>query len=167
MWKVVNCSHNSHGVLYNHGQELPQLPVWWKPHTWWGFVVLFVKCKFFLWQLGGEGSIGPVMPKGQCLNDTVLKKWWIFLRFYLSDFPTKISIFLHFSNQISSYLKAKHISLHNSTNYCTIQPSINGSIVQRLEILLSYRAERCVTKKWNPNRAERRRRKARRKKCTR
>ena len=78
-----SCSHNCHGVLYldNHGQELPQLPVWWKPHTWWGFVVLFVKCKFFLWQqlpgllssaslpspqpacpfLGGEGSLGPIL----------------------------------------------------------------------------------------------------------
>ena len=44
-----SCSHNCHGVLYldNHGQELSQLPVWWKSHTWWGFVVLFVKCKFF------------------------------------------------------------------------------------------------------------------------
>ena len=45
-----SCSHNCHGVLYldNHGQELSQLPVWWKSHTWWGFVVLFLKCKFFM-----------------------------------------------------------------------------------------------------------------------
>ena len=47
---VSGCAHSRHGVLNldHHGQELSQLPGQRQPHTWWGFVVWFVKCNVFL-----------------------------------------------------------------------------------------------------------------------
>ena len=47
---VSGCAHRCHGFLNldHHGQELSQLPGRWQPHTWGGFVVLFVKCNVFV-----------------------------------------------------------------------------------------------------------------------
>ena len=47
---VSGFAHSCHGVLNldHRGQELSQLPGRWQPHTWGGFVVLFVKCNVFV-----------------------------------------------------------------------------------------------------------------------
>ena len=44
------CALSHHGVLNldHHRQELSQHPGQRQPHTWWGFVVWFVKCNVFV-----------------------------------------------------------------------------------------------------------------------